>query len=496
MFRKDIKIIKVITIVLFLLLIFTACEQNKDGENKKTTSTINTSSLTTNNQQPTTNSNLVANSSFEKGKIFNSGLYDEGKSPLGKPDGWKTKGQLLNDSTGWATDEVHFGNRSLKITNIVNKTSYWQGEPIILNEPANSLNISVWTKTKDLSKNAKLFIRLVVTLKPATSNQQPTTKNLDIKIDTSSDWTKTEGKTLFLENIVKVVPYLYLKGEETVWFDDLILGPNSIKISKGKLLFDSNNSKDTLNIKPLVYFSTSQSLDTNHSSCGSLYQTEGPKIIISSNFIPIKDGKIYKLSGDFKAIGVVSSRLLFGYKPYTKDKKIISRESVNNIRNTETNLVKDCKSTDKIIYIKNADNWEIGNSFCIAFSIDNSGKYYDLPNFNLSSKGINKIEKLSGNYKIELNNQCGKNYFAGTKVREHASGDAHIYNAASGQKLAVSNHFVKFNNLISTDGSPFMLQKFPVGTKYVRLYLRLNYTTPKATLQFKNLIMKEFTVLK
>ena len=94
------------------------------------------------------------------------------------------------------------------------------------------------------------------------------------------------------------------------------------------------------------------------------------------------------------AQGTGQIRLYFGYALYTKNKKIILRKSVNYINNTETELVKGCESNDKVIYIKNGENWRKGSYYCIAFNTDNSGKLSDLPNINLSTVGIEKNRKI------------------------------------------------------------------------------------------------------
>ncbi len=511
MLGKRKKSVTLTIVVLISLFVFTACDQGGLPSNKikvlskEDSNSINKTSSKSEIRNQKSEINLVSNSSFEEGKVFNSGLYDDGKSPLGKPGGWTTKGQLLNDSTGWATDEAHSGTRSLKITNIADTASYWQGEPIILDKSVNSLDISVWTKTKDLSKDTELFIRLEVYLKQNISMSQQingsTKKSIDIKINPSDNWQKTEGKTLFLEDIEKVVPSLYLIGEGTVWFDDLKIIPNNINLSKGKVLFNSNNKNSNFNIKPLTVSNKEDTTNNQQLATSNdlVYQVKGSKAIISSGFIPIENDAVYKLSGDFKAFGKEPSRFYFGYAPYTKGKKFISSQSVNYIKGSETELVKACNAADKVIYVKNAKNWKTRKFNFIAFEIDNSGNYSDLPNFNLSSAGIEKIIKNNDYYEIRLKNPCGKNYPIGTKIREHAAGGTYIYNVASRVMLSASindlDGFKNFKNLITTNDSSFSLPKLYPKAKYVKIIMLANHRTPKAVLQFKNIKMESIDIL-
>ena len=447
-----------------------------------------------------TPSNIAINPSFEESKTFDSGVYKKGKYPKKKPLGWVTKNQILNDFSGWATDEAHSGKRSLKIENIGGSNAYWKGTPIILKEPANVFKAGIWTKTKDIkSKRGRFQLAFDVHLK------SDKIKRIYINIPQNNhNWEKTEGKTLFTEDITKIVPYLYFSGMTgTVCFDDFSVCSMNIELSKKKLVFNSNNKKPAFNIRPFYVpinpknFSDELSAESKAlilEEQATIYKVKGSKTIVSRDFIPIEEGKIYKLSGEFKALGEEPSKLYFGYGPYTKSKKFISKQSVNFIEGTETELVRACKPTDKIIFIKNAKNWHAGNINYIAFGIDRSGKYLDLPNFNLSPAGIEKINKSDNCYEIILKKACGKTYPAGTKIREHASGANYIYNAADNS--LVNEKWNTFPGFIMSNKFDLSINNCYPKTKYIKLIMLPNNGTPKSTLQFKNIKITSFIIKK
>ena len=101
---------------------------------------------------------------------------------------------------------------------------------------------------------------------------------------------------------------------------------------------------------------------------------------------------------------------------------------------------------------------------------------------------------MSNFYKLVLKNPCNTSYPKGTKIREHLTGDARIYNIVCGEILATStnrlDNFKKFNNLITTYNSSLMLEKLYPKTRYVRLYIRVKCQMPNAILLFKNIKME------
>jgi hypothetical protein len=116
-----------------------------------------------------------------------------------------------------------------------------------------------------------------------------------------------------------------------------------------------------------------------------------------------------------------------GIMPLNDKGQQIDATQVNTIAGTETELAADCNPEDMVIKIKNGEKWKDGKFHLIAFNADDSGKKADLPNTELSSMGIAKVEKKDNVFEVTLSAKCGKKYAAGTKIREHKSGATYIY---------------------------------------------------------------------
>lgn len=426
---------------------------------------------TTNHQR---SANLVHNGSFEQG--------------ISAPDGWHTKNQFLNDITGWVTEESHSGKHSLKIENISGSDAYWQGKEIVLDKPANVLEAGIWTKTKDIrGKNGEFKLVLDVYLQ---GNAE--VKKVVIRIpQTIHDWEQVKTKTMYKENIAKIVPYIYFSGNiGTVYADDLNINLAGISdlANNGKILFDSNANG-------LFSPSIKSTLDENKER---IYEITGNQGVTSADFIPIEtNNKLYKLSGMFKSAGKEANKLYFGYIAYTKNKDFINKQSFIYERNTETELARSCTKDDTVIYIRNGINWVPAGYACIAFNTDNSGKYADLPNFNLSSYGLNEITPLGKIWRIELSEPCGKSYPVNTKVREHTSDRKgnYIYNAACEADLPIT--WTEYSVVMFKEGE-FEVERnyennFPQGTRYVKIFIMAkNESLPDGVLMdFKNIKMRE-----
>lgn len=204
------------------------------------------------------------------------------------------------------------------------------------------------------------------------------------------------------------------------------------------------------------------------------FSRRGNATVTSTQLLPLDPDKTYTLTGWFKSAGQEPSRLHFGYIPYDADKKSIQPVNVTRLAGTETTLTQDCHPDDTIVKIANGAKWRIITHARIAFEIDDSGQYNDLPNRKLSGSGVNKIEDKGDHWEIHLANKCGLAYPAGTKIGEHISGATFIYNAASG--APVPHTWTKYTaNIkgVARNGGP--TNKWWRGTEYFRVLMLTNY---------------------
>jgi hypothetical protein len=418
-------------------------------------------------------SNSAPNPSFEESKVFNAGISRKKKSSIEKPLAWITEGQILNDSRGWSSEEAHSGKRSLKIENIGGTDAYWKGAPVVLRGNANSIKCSIWTKTREIQdkvgKGRFQLVFLVFYKSRGSSAEKAKTFCVDIP-KTVHDWQKTSGKIFVGARITRIIPHLYFSGMAgAAWFDDITLEPY---FDQGKVLFDSNVSNA---------FEMVPSGDDDE----KIYSIEGTEHVAGRDFIAVCPDKIYKLSGWFKSASG-SSFIYFGFIPYDRNKKYIPCHAVKYIENTETELAKKCISNDKIIFVKDARNWRVMNSACVAFAVDDSGKYADLPNFNYSSAGIRKISREGGHWKIELKTACGRTYPADTKVREHFNDGSGTYIYSAAKHSSVPAKWTAYQGIVWDNQS---LCIFRPGAEYVKIVI---LQSENASLDFKNIKLEEF----
>jgi hypothetical protein len=226
MLQKQVFLMRVCGTAITSLFLLTGCGEQKAKTTSKTAKRVVATVKSGKIQTKTIAAlpNVAINPSFEEAKVFKSGLYKKGKYPTEKPVGWTTKGQILNDSSGWATGEEHTGKHSLKIENIGGTNAYWKGKAIIFKEPVNAFAASIWTQAKEIKdKIGKGNFQLAFDVYLKGDNNKEIKERVVIDIaKTVHNWKKTKGTALFATNIIKIVPYLYFSGMSgSVWFDDL-----------------------------------------------------------------------------------------------------------------------------------------------------------------------------------------------------------------------------------------------------------------------------------
>lgn len=147
---------------------------------------------------------------------------------------------------------------------------------------------------------------------------------------------------------------------------------------------------------------------------------KGTGVRFAAGIFKIDPAKIYRLCGQFKA-GKASEtgNTLLGLAPFDEQTRQITPIQVNPVAATETELSEDFAAGASEIAIKDPSNWKPGNFTGVAFEIKPDKT--DLPNRN-----ITMIAELKEN-RVTLNKPLDKDYPAGTKVRQHLSGNSYIY---------------------------------------------------------------------
>lgn len=209
------------------------------------------------------------------------------------------------------------------------------------------------------------------------------------------------------------------------------------------------------------------------------------------NYIYVDPKKNYVLSWYFRSQWVWESKLHYGFQEYDEDFNPIIATNVNIVLDTETTLTSSVWVADTSIIFENiwgtmCDIWEDEPLFLthgiIAFDIDDSWRYSDLPNYNVSPS-YNSWGAIIGFSSIINNgstctlynswNPIGQSYPVGTKIRMHNRGGTYNYVTASND--LVPNSWTEYSWVVNgqqqygIDNS-----QFRPGTRFIKLYIIAN----------------------
>ena len=171
------------------------------------------------------------------------------------------------------------------------------------------------------------------------------------------------------------------------------------------------------------------------------YVAEGHRELGARRYFRVDPTKTYRLTGWFKSAGKAPSLIYVGFGAYTAKKRWIRPQEVNCVEGTETALSAACLPEDTVIKIADGASWKTSPHAAVAFRVDDSGGFRDLPNRNLSSTGVTKVERKGDHWEVHLAKPCGKTYTAGTKVREQIASGSYIYAAGSHRAPATWTRF-------------------------------------------------------
>ncbi len=147
------------------------------------------------------------------------------------------------------------------------------------------------------------------------------------------------------------------------------------------------------------------------------FRTAAPTVE-NSQIIPIDPRGTYRVSAFVRSASSKPSDIYLALIPLDAQKQQIQPEMVTAVPRTDTVLAAPCKAEDKVLKVKDASAFKANDAFnLIAFQT--KGDYTDLPNRNLSAGVIKTVAKKEGLWEITLNKPCGRDYPAGTAVREH-----------------------------------------------------------------------------
>lgn len=214
------------------------------------------------------------------------------------------------------------------------------------------------------------------------------------------------------------------------------------------------------------------------------------KVIISDKYIEVDPQKLYLLSGTFVSSGDDKRNIRFGYIPYDKNHKFIHNSSYNYVENSETFLTRACTRNDKVLYISSSEKWLKSGNALVAFDVDKTKKFNDLPNNKLSDLGIMKIKKISDTEsKVFLKGESKMTANVNSLVREHyANGNYFCMNSYN----EVKNELIIAKSLVGN--CPEAVINFPPHTKFFKIFIYVHNVDKNNNmkLDIKEVNLKEY----
>ena len=173
------------------------------------------------------------------------------------------------------------------------------------------------------------------------------------------------------------------------------------------------------------------SVSTNAKAGSNAFVCKSRRVVRSEELIPINPEVRYRLSGFFKSEGA-KAKMCLGLICYDANKKEIKSQHITIITGTETKLREAASKGDTVLKIENGQQWVFDKKWtpawgCVAFDVDDSGAYSDLPNRNLSGAGLKSIRQVGGQWEVELAKPLTADFVAGTKVRQHRARGACLW---------------------------------------------------------------------
>lgn len=165
------------------------------------------------------------------------------------------------------------------------------------------------------------------------------------------------------------------------------------------------------------------------------FPLNGPARRPSKKFM-VDTAKTYRLSGEFRVVGVESpvGEFTLGFDPYDEQVRKINIINILMVKNASlAELAAPVMDGDSTLILRGGTEWKLYPHFSLAFNAqeDNS----DIPNFDISPRiKLDSIKhRDDGDIELTLIAPIKASYPAGIKVRLHSDGPLNIYACGFGK---------------------------------------------------------------
>ncbi|MBR7131670.1 MAG: hypothetical protein IKC82_06785 [Lentisphaeria bacterium] len=207
--------------------------------------------------------------------------------------------------------------------------------------------------------------------------------------------------------------------------------------------------------------------------------------LYSRGFIPVDPAKKYVVSGEFRtANGSKPAKFQLGVVSLDSNRRIIRPENAIVVAGSGAAVVNAAPAGSKNITVKTIHRWNPKIKAYIVAKADNSGKFSDLPNFNVINEIAGITVKDGKILEVALKKPLSAALAAGESIRLHVGGAMHVCS----KPVIAGNDWMKFSHVISGYSKGHTQTNFRHGAKFAKIFLLHNRGTK---LEFKNITLKE-----
>lgn len=220
--------------------------------------------------------------------------------------------------------------------------------------------------------------------------------------------------------------------------------------------------------------------------------------IQSAADMPVSPAKKYRLSGEFRVVDGKDVKMYFGLIPLDAKKRFIGPRNVVTLYRSEAKLAADAKKGSKTVTLKDVKRPALFKAHPhknLAFNTDNSGKYADLPNFDIAGGIVKTVANADKTLTVTLKSPLPADYKADSGVRIQMNGGTYLTVAGEKEELNVTPQWQTFEGVtVPGEVHAHTRKQLRTGTKSVRIIfyaLKNKENTAKARLEFRNIKLQE-----
>lgn len=215
-------------------------------------------------------------------------------------------------------------------------------------------------------------------------------------------------------------------------------------------------------------------------------KTKGKTFLISKQTFTIDPAKKYTVKVTVDGNTVKPSALYIGFQVIDANGRAYSAVNWQGQHYTFTQVVRDAKKGDKVIYVKDGSRWVSHSAFQFALNAKEDGS--DVPNRQIVRNPIASKAKQGDVWALTLKEPLKADIAAGTNVRQHVDG-GYFYSIIKTLPVGKESTLTGTVQGAAKTVSSFNGKQWPVNAKKAQLLLLVDWNNTGAELTFKDITL-------